>query len=100
MSPLNPVGQLPACLGGAASAGLRTFYLHGICMQPVREDPTSEALYALLEQNAGLLVLTQSPLPELPSFRLYLSSGEIMVKLMVNQKTITLTEDQLDDIKA
>ncbi|XP_015599757.1 endoribonuclease Dicer isoform X2 [Cephus cinctus] len=76
----------------------KTLYLHVIDAKPtypVPQDNRRFVLYNLLSDSAGFAILSTKPMPQIPSFPIFMNVGELSVDIKVNHKTMELTADDI-----
>lgn len=78
-------------------------YIHIIHLKPnFTPDDVDIGLAAISDIYSSNLcygLVTANPLPEICKFPVYVSAGEIQVEFKVNQSTVELTSEQIDEIR-
>lgn len=79
-------------------------YLHIIEYSPVYEKPNESnicngTIYNILKSKKSFAILSSKPLPNLCDFSLYISSGEVNIHLILNQKITGVDSKKLKILK-
>ncbi|XP_076668388.1 endoribonuclease Dcr-2 isoform X2 [Andrena cerasifolii] len=95
--------QFPSALHSTYPLPNTLVYLHLLHAKPTYSAPHQDnrhlIFYNLLCSNAGFAILSTKPMPQIPSFPIFMNVGELNVDIKVNYATINLSDEEIMSIQ-